>query len=383
MRQKLNFFLSKLQPYLSWLHKLRRFDVYPKAENEIIARTSYGGVATAVAVVIIAILILSELYDFTSVRTTGSLYVDNSRQKTMQIEFLITFPHLQCSETNVDVVDEVGDQQITLTKSVSKVDLNSVGLELGRRECMPCHGTFSWRSFVGLGFNSMSPLCCSCQQVIDYYSKIYPGQNDLLKRSVDSHPLCLRERDPRNVGCRVSGMAEVNKVRGNLHIALGKSGEQRHGSHGHHVHQLDQSPNELKKYDLQHTIHLFRCGREFPGRINPLEGFVMSQPGLTRTTYFVTVVPTIYDDGNILETYQYSVTNHTEIVVPEGNHWHLPGVFIKYDFSPIMAKITRKRYYVSHFIMRSFALIGGVWVVVGILYSCTHNLYKNLLKKRE
>jgi Zn-dependent oligopeptidase len=34
-------------------------------------------------------------------------------------------------ETNVDVVDEVGDQQLTLTKSILRTDLNSQGQELG------------------------------------------------------------------------------------------------------------------------------------------------------------------------------------------------------------------------------------------------------------
>jgi hypothetical protein len=118
------------------------------------------------------------------------------------------------------------------------------------------------------------------------------------------------------------------EVKGNLHIALGKSIEQIHGSHAyvhssvlffslllllvgvqssypsilwitftsfqfiwsvfflyyfvcrHHVHQLDQSPIELQKYDLRHTISVFRCGQWYPGRIDPLEGFTMSQPGL-------------------------------------------------------------------------------------------------------
>jgi hypothetical protein len=51
------------------------------------------------------------------------------------------------------------------------------------------------------------------------------------------------------------------------------------GSSSHHIHQIQQSPSELKKYDLRHKISTFRCGPHFPGRVDPLDGFTMSQPG--------------------------------------------------------------------------------------------------------
>ncbi len=154
-----------------------------------------------------------------------------------------------------------------------------------------------------------------------------------------------------------------------MHIALGRSSEQGHGGHGHHVHHMPFTTEELMQFDLQHTIIYFRFGDSYPGMENPLDnwksnktgksaitlifakilsrepgsslsqidrGFIVLSYtsanipllGLLRTTHFVTVVPTEYESGSlVVDTNQYSVTSHTDVVVPGGKHWHLPGTY--------------------------------------------------------
>jgi len=94
------------------------------------------------------------------------------------------------------------------------------------------------------------------------------------------------------------------------------------------------------------------------------------------------VVPTLYIDGIKNEsTYQFSSMENSEIVNLNSNHWHLPGIFFKYDFFPLRVKMIRKPSYLSHFLTRICAILGGTWVVVGIIYSSLSKMIKTMKKK--
>jgi hypothetical protein len=69
----------------------------------------------------------------------------------------------------------------------------------------------------------------------------------------------------------------VQKVKGNMHIALGRSSEQGHG--GHHVHHMPYTTEELLQFDLQHSIIYFRFGDSYPDMVNPLDGFKTTKSG--------------------------------------------------------------------------------------------------------
>ena len=47
----------------------------------------------------------------------------------------------------------------------------------------------------------------------------------------------------------------------------------------------------------------------------------------------------------------------------------IPGIFIQYDLSPIVARVTEKRPYASwiHFILQLSAITGGVFTVAGLI----------------
>jgi hypothetical protein len=377
----MNNALEKVKPFLG---TLRRFDFYPKTESEIQTRSSYGGVVTFVATFLITFLLLSEYFDYTTMETTGSLYVDTSRKPTVPIALSISFPKVKCPDVNVDVVDETSDSQLAVTKDITKYDLSERGYILGEKYCMLCVSNV-WstvKSVLHIKTN-YGEECCTCQQVIQYWkSKGFPEVD--ARSKAGSHYLCQREKDPNNVGCQITGTVHVKKVKGNMHIALGRSSDQGHGGHGHHVHHMPFTNEELMQFDLQHTIIYLRFGDTYHGMVNPLDNWKSNKTGLLRTTHFVTVVPTEYESGSfVLDTNQYSVTSHTDVVVPGGKHWHLPGVYFRYDFSPIMAKVTRQQRYFSHFVTRSFALVGGVWVVVGLIYSCFNTAFKKMSKKKQ
>lgn len=206
----------------------------------------------------------------------------------------------------------------------------------------------------------------------------------------DMHPLCIAQHAQElklpDEGCQVAGTMFLPRARGNFHIAAGHSADASHGGHSHHVHQIN--PHQLKEmqdsYRVQHVIKSLRFGDLFPSQSNPLEGVSLWTEGLLRHMYMIQLVPTRYELGALtVNSYQYTFSNHTEKVDTTTNHWHLPGVFFKYDFSPMMAVLGRQSRAFSHYITRLFALLGGLYVVLGLLYTVMARAMKVGRKRSE
>lgn len=185
----------------------------------------------------------------------------------------------------------------------------------------------------------------------------------------------------RHEGCRVSGQLSVNKVAGNFHFAPG------HGFQNSHMHTHDLSAFRAGVFNVTHTIEHLSFGTDFPGIINPLDNSrkVVSSGGAIYQ-YFVKVVPTTYRylNGTVLETNQFSVTEHvTNVKAKEGQG--LPGVFFFYELSPIKVIVSEEQRSFLHFVTQLCAIIGGVFTVAGlvdrILYSSLIQLEKAQIGK--
>jgi hypothetical protein len=173
-----------------------------------------------------------------------------------------------------------------------------------------------------------------------------------------------------------------------------------------HIHDLQ--PFKQMKFDLSHTIRKLSFGVDYPGIVNPLDGLTKNaeKDAMGMYQYFVKVVPTIYEDiqGKILNTNQFSVTEHYKPIPPDGNHglpgkiilsfllvlltlslffFSSQGVFVMYELSPIMVKFTESRKSFAHFLTGVCAIIGGVYTVAGILDSFIYHSMKSLKKKVE
>mmetsp|Transcript_16057 Transcript_16057/g.17832 ORF Transcript_16057/g.17832 Transcript_16057/m.17832 type:complete len:231 (+) Transcript_16057:146-838(+) len=174
-------------------------------------------------------------------------------------------------------------------------------------------------------------------------------------------------------GCRMFGSIDIDKVRGNLYVTISKPYIAHHGSHLHHIHSVTKKDlRDMREHvHFGHKIHQFHFGSSFPGMINPLEGYSQDRTKLelVRQEYFCKIVPTEYKGSfRTMQSAQYSVYNHTEVVDPDAGRVKLPGVFFKYEFSEMMMEISGKSYPLGHFVTRLCAVLGGVWVVLGMVY---------------
>ncbi|XP_045151453.1 endoplasmic reticulum-Golgi intermediate compartment protein 3 [Echinops telfairi] len=227
--------------------------------------------------------------------------------------------------------------------------------------------------------------CCNtCEDVREAYRR-----RGWAFKNPDTIEQCRREgfsqkmQEQKNEGCQVYGFLEVNKVAGNFHFAPGKSFQQSH-VHVHAVEIHDLQSFGLDNINMTHYIRHLSFGEDYPGIVNPLDHTNVTAPQASMMfQYFVKVVPTVYMkvDGEMLRTNQFSVTRHEKVANGLMGDQGLPGVFVLYELSPMMVKLTEKHRSFTHFLTGVCAIIGGMFTVAGLIDSLIYHSARAIQKK--
>lgn len=370
---------------------LKRFDAYPKTLEDFRVKTFGGATVTLVSGFLMFILFVSELSFYLSTEVTPELYVDTSRGQKLRINLDVLFPKLPCVYLSIDAMDVSGEQQIDVMHSILKKRMDLDGnpidddaekgdlgdksheakelLELDPSRCESCYGAET----------PGQPCCNNCEDVREAYRK-----KGWALSEVDNIKQCVREgwkdklKSQKNEGCLVTGHLEVNKVAGNFHFAPGKSFQQ------HHVHVHDLQPFGSTQFNLTHHIRHLSFGHEYPGIKHPLDDtFVAAQDSGLMYQYFVKIVPTTYRklNGEVVNTNQFSVTKHKRVVRQVSGEHGLPGVFVLYEFSPMVVQYTENRRSFMHFLTGLCAIVGGIFTVAGLIDSMIYHSSRALQKK--
>lgn len=313
------------------------------------------------------------------------IVVDTSRQHTFTVYFDILFFNLKCSEIVIDVIDEEAGKPLeTKNHKITKYRVNPKGDALDDTKeglktttldtCLSCD--------VGKIKSTKGEKCCNCVDVKAYYRR-----NSKLADRSSTHPLCISERlkdtslSSDGEGCRVAGSLTAPRVKGNFHIAAGSKFHEGGAAHSHHISRGDI--RSIKdNFRIQHVIFELRFGDTFPGQSNALNGKDLYNDGLLRHTYFIQLIPTRYEGGWIAkESYQYTYYAQTESIDVASDHWHLPGLFFRYDFTPMKAILSKSSTRLSTYLARLCALIGGTWVVLGLIGRVASKI--PMVKKKE
>ncbi|CAI7852919.1 unnamed protein product, partial [Closterium sp. NIES-54] len=159
------------------------------------------------------------------------------------------------------------------------------------------------------------------------------------------------------------GHLAVERVAGNFHVSV----------HGQSYLVLQQVFSSVGDVNVSHIIHSLGFGVPYPGRLNPLDGFVRILPPLkegedpARSSgtfkYFLKVVPTRFRfwHGGTVKTNQYSISEYFTPSSPQSNA--LPAVYFLYDLSPIAVSITESHRSFFHFLTRLCAVLGGTFAL--------------------
>ena len=173
------------------------------------------------------------------------------------------------------------------------------------------------------------------------------------------------------LACR--GLAEgsilVSKVAGNVHVVLGEGAAQS-GTMQHRLYQF--TLEDLESFNASHYVHKLGFGEDLPGVTNPLDNVHNELArGTGQYVYYIRVVPSTYRhlNGKSIHSNEYSVTEQLTMVDLQTGTFPHPGVFFKYDFSPIMVEYRETHPSIFSLCTSLCAIVGGVFTVFHLIDS--------------
>lgn len=167
-------------------------------------------------------------------------------------------------------------------------------------------------------------------------------------------------------GCRLVGTLHVRRVPGHLYVAAPRV---LTNMDGRLVYTVPQEA--LTSFNVSHTISRLSFGPPFPGQVSPLEG-VSSAPtkAVAAFQYHLRVVPTVYEPlygRNTVDSQQYSASDFVQEYEPSAGVFVHPGIWLRYDFSPILVRRVESRRTLLQFATSLCAILGGVFALSGLL----------------
>lgn len=184
-------------------------------------------------------------------------------------------------------------------------------------------------------------------------------------------------------GCLIDGTLRLRKVAGEFHMTVGMNEGDAMQAAGRLFYHIDLE--SLTRFDASHDIRHLSFGPSFPGRLDPLDGFTAPLPGaLVQYKYTINLVPTQYTwlNGTTVTSHQFSARLQKRSIDLKTGTFPQPGLFFKYDFSPIMVSYSEKRRTFLQFVTSACAILGGVFTVSSMVDSCMHRSAM-ALKKSE
>lgn len=328
----------------SFLRRVEKFDSFGGAADAALQRSAIGAAITVISGLCILWLFISELIAYRTVLVKERVVIDPAYGSSqIPVDFKLSMYRMKCKDLNIDIDSSTGMHDIHVSDSMQKTP------------------------FVDPAESSEHP---------EKYAT----------------PALMAQHAP---GCTVTGRFSISKVAGNFHIALGKNLNAVKGkvAHTQDAPRYQFSLPELTHFNTSHMIHHISFGERLDASDGvllseadrrgayPLDGAVATMKEGASTAkfqYFIKVVPTAYTrlNGQRIESNSFSVTEQTDEVklmnggfILGGKFPH-PGVFFKYDFSPIMVEYFEERKSFWQFLTSACAIIGGVFTCAGLCTRC-------------
>lgn len=338
------------------LKVVKELDAFPKVSEEYVKPTTRGGLFSVVAISIILFLVISELIYYKDSEIVYEYSVDTDMSTQLKLVFDITVA-MPCEYLGVDVVDAAGSSK-TLIQRVHK---EATVFELNKEQ-------EDWLR--------------AKQDIIKQHEGMRLLRDFMFDSGTKRHRPFPERRDeaPHLVpnSCRVHGHIEVNKVAGNFHITAGQAVPHPQG----HAHLSAFVPSQLLNFS--HRIDAFRFGVTTSGIVDPLEGTYSITTDRNRLfQYYLQIVPTTLEmRGQRLDTNQYSVTEKDRTINHASGSHGLPGVFFKYEIHSLMVLMKEVSKPFLLFLVRLCAVVGGVFVTMGMISQFLGHVF-SFFKKTE
>lgn len=242
-------------------------------------------------------------------------------------------------------------------------------------ECGSCYGA-----------GEEGECCNTCDDVKRAYRRKSWHIQNLSEISQCKH--LLRAEAEENEGCNIHGFVALGTGGGNLHFApdrqwekegstdANKNGLLLGGGFVGFESILEMFNEQFEQFNVTHTVNKIVFGPYLNPTTRRVLNLTSQLDGATRTVsdgygmfqYYLQVVPTVFRfrNGTTIETFQYSVTEHTRHVDP-GSNRGLPGVFFFYEVSALHVEFEEYCRGWTHFFTGVCAAVGGAFTVMGML----------------
>uniref|UniRef100_A0A673GHV2 Endoplasmic reticulum-Golgi intermediate compartment protein n=1 Tax=Sinocyclocheilus rhinocerous TaxID=307959 RepID=A0A673GHV2_9TELE len=320
------------------LNFVKELDAFPKVPESYVETTASGGTVSVLAFTAMALLAFFEFFVYRDTWMKYEYEVDKDFTSKLRINIDITVA-MRCQFVGADVLDLAE----TMVAS-DGLQYEPVVFELSPQQRL-------WHRTLLLIQNRLR--------------EEHSLQDVLFKNVMKGAPTALppREDDPTHPlnACRIHGYLYVNKVAGNFHITVGKAIPHPRG----HAHLAALVSHET--YNFSHRIDHLSFGEEIPGILNPLDGTEkVSADHNQMFQYFITIVPTKLQTYKVsADTHQYSVTERERVINHAAGSHGVSGIFMKYDISSLMVKVTEQHMPLWQFLVRLCGIIGGIFSTTG------------------
>jgi len=337
-----------------------------------------GGTISLICGVLIIWLVVGEFMYYTSKRLDYRFTVDTEFDKKLQIDIDIVVA-MPCDSIGADVMDAT-DRPLMFTEN--QIQMDPVNFELSDlkrqywnmiRELNKKHKP-GQPGLENLLFVSSSFLYDEDDSETESSTAADDGEEDDGNSNIivielggggfRQQHLSQKKRRSNKRACRIHGYIRVNKVSGNLHITPGKSLPVIGGGHMH-ISQFG-GPS----YNFSHRIQKLAFGPRVSGMMNPLDGTEeITNDQFQLYQYYAQIVPTTVHSqfSSPLDTCQYAISKRHRVVDHSRGSHGMPGIFIKYEMSPINVDVYETHRSYAEFLVRLCAIVGGIFATSGII----------------
>ncbi|XP_051968692.1 endoplasmic reticulum-Golgi intermediate compartment protein 2 [Xyrauchen texanus] len=322
---------------------VKELDTFPKVPETYVVTSAFGGTVSLSVFILVALLSISEFLVYQDTWMKYEYEVDADFSSKLKIKIDITVA-MKCERVGADVLDISG--AVVASKELKYEPVNF--------ESTPQQKV--WYQIL--------------QQIQSRLREEHSLRDVLFKSALKGRfskpiPWNYSTSVSRNA-CRIHGQIYVSKVAGNFHITLGKPINTIRG----HAHFASLIKTEV--HNFSHRIDCLSFGNDVPGHINPLDGtekITLEQNQLFQ--YFVTVVPTKLHTSDVsVDMHQFSVTERERVINFKKDSSHgVSGIFIKYNLSPLMVRVSEEHMPLSVFLVRLCGIIGGIFATSDFLHS--------------
>jgi hypothetical protein len=406
----------------SYIDYFRSIDTHSPISSEFRIRTLSGALISVFTLVLTIYLIGSEYTYNLTPTILDHVHVMPQSPDGLEVEFDITFPHIPCALLATDANDPTGQSQsfhIDKNHRVWKHRLDKNGNSIGKKSRFELGNTIIHEDqldslkaakeissaddsksesaqqqleeaddeeYCGscYGAGDEDECCNTCDDVKRAYRRKSWHIPDIAKIEQCRH--LVRASNEEGEGCNVHGKVALSTGGGNLHFAPDRQWE-KEGDKTSNPNMLmggfldlnsiiEMFNDAYEQFNVSHTVNKLTFGPYMPDEVRRSLNLTSQLDGVSRTVtdgygmfqYYLQVIPTAFQflNGTTIQTFQYSVTEHTRHVDP-GSNRGLPGVFFFYEVSALHVEFEEFRRGYSHFFTGVCAAVGGAFTVMGML----------------